>query len=274
MPIIGWLVNDTLYSFDEAEKIATDAGHFDRFSYSAIKAMRSQDRKETRLVLSPSTAGGCPRNRLLKMSVDYYVDPESMWKMFVGTAIHKALESGEDLEETKLETILSVPYTDASGVTLWVQTIMAGSIDKYTKHSKTLTDYKTTNKPFMVYDKQTNTKKARELPEPNHVIQTNLYRFMLELAGYPVEKIQIWYVQPGGVAARKMVNVPVWSLEDTYLEAIKLAIPLVTAMQTGELPPCTCVYKSNTYPDLCNDPEIVAGWQPAHLTAVLATNSL
>src|SRR5690348_14767543 len=109
MPLSGWLIRGKRISFENALSEAEKTGHFNRFPASYLKAIVRNERRESRLVLSPSAAGSCARNRLLKLTEDYYADPADYWAMFVGTAVHAGLEGSGDIEEKKLELMLKVP---------------------------------------------------------------------------------------------------------------------------------------------------------------------
>lgn len=247
MPLAGWLIKGQRVSFAEAYATARREGHFYRFPPAAWLALARQQRRLDRLRLSPSAAGGCARRTILELTEDYWADPESLWAPFVGTAVHQRLETGED----HAELLLSLPLRLQVGDTE-VEIPLTGTLDHYDPEYRRLTDYKTTSREFRFYDKRRRTYVERELPDPEHVVQTNLYRLLLEEHGYPVESIQIWYVRVVAGAARKVVSVPLWDREDAYYTALELAQPLAEAAVTGVLPPCTCRWPSKTDPDLCH----------------------
>lgn len=272
MPLTGWLVRKKRISFEDALSEAEKTGHFLRFPGSYLKAVQRSERREDRLVLSPSAAGSCPRERLLKMTEDFWADPADYWAMYVGTAIHAGLEGSGDIEELKLEVMLKVPVTLPNGVSKLVEFPLAGTLDHYSRPQRRLTDYKTTSS-FQSFDMRLKQRVDKVYPDPKHVTQLNLYRLMLEHHNYPVESIQLWYVQPVSGAPRKVVSAPLMDLEDAYYTAVELALPYVYALETGELPECTCVYKSKIDPDLCHSLTAAKLWSVDRLREIFAVNA-
>jgi hypothetical protein len=264
MPLAGWLVKGQRVSFEEALHTAKSEGFFYRFPAAYLEAVMRHERVESQLVLSPSAAGKCSRLRLLELTEDYYTDPAFKWAAFVGSAVHKRLEGGSGIGELKLQLMLNVPLSFPHYKI--VEIPLSGTLDHYDPEQRRLTDYKTTSRDFIEYDPVTKKRKARELPEPSHVIQTNLYRLLLETSGHSVDSIQVWYAKLDSGAARKVVSVPVMELEEIYYTAVELAVPLALAAETGELPECTCQYKSRIEPDLC---KTVTEWSPEKLRAAL-----
>jgi hypothetical protein len=157
---------------------------------------------------------------------------------------------------------IEVPVFDTAGEVARVTIPLSGTLDHYDAANKRLTDYKTTSRPFK-YKDASGKFVYRELPDTAHVVQANLYRLLLEHHGYPVESIQIWYVQPGATA-RQVVTVPLWPIEDAYFLAVSLGSPIAQAVITGELPPCTCRWASRQEPDLCKT-FTTETWHPANL---------
>jgi hypothetical protein len=269
MPLAGWLQRNKRISFEVALAEAETKGHFLRFPGSYLKALQRSERKESRLVLSPSAAGSCARNGLLKLTEDYYADPADYWAMHVGTAVHASLEGSGDIEEMKLELMLKVPVNLPDGTAKLVEFPLAGTLDHYSQSQRRLTDYKTTSS-FKQFDQKAKQQTDKEYPDPKHVTQLNLYRLMLESHNYPVDSIQLWYVQPISGAPRKVVSAPLMDLEDAYYTAVELAQPYVYALETGELPECTCQYKPKIDPNLCQS---VTVWNVDRLKAVFAANA-
>jgi len=192
--------------------------------------------------------------------VDYYADPKRAWSMFMGSAIHSRFEQHSDavgiLSEVELSMPLEVPLT-VNGESRVYTFPIVGTLDSYDPEHRRLIDFKTTSREFWYTDAETGKRKKRELPEEAHVVQANIYRMLLEYHGYPVDEIRIWYVRTVPNAPREFVEVPIWDDDEIYLTAVALATPLVRARELGELPPCTCRYRSGLDPDLCNEIEEV-----------------
>ena len=228
MPQLGWNVKGSLYTFDEALKIAQEKGHFHRFPPAALRVMRNKDRNP--YVLSPSSAAYCLRQRILRTQHDYYLDPDNVWAMSRGTAIHGYLdEEIEGISEMHLSTTLR--YTGEENEEYEIH--FAGTCDYYDPETKTLYDYKTT-KTFFEFVKGEG-RKAKAYPTPEHELQTNLYAMLLREHGMEVERIFIWYVSAGD--GRKMVEVEAWAPEEVEEAAYNLGSHLIAPKYKDELPP-------------------------------------
>lgn len=237
MPHVGWLVNANdetkYYSFDEAVKIAREVGSFYGWSEQAI--IKMQQTREDRDNLTGSGATRCHRQRILKADNDYYLDPIKLWAATLGTAVHEHLQDTDNPNhELRLSTTIPVNVPTDAGQTE-VEVYFSGTIDVYEPEQKRITDYKTVSS-FMRYDPERKKQVPRKFPEESHIIQINLYRYLCELHGLPVESAQIWYVRTDKSATRRMVSVPLWTLEEVEMAAIEYATPLAVYKVTGELP--------------------------------------
>lgn len=207
---------------------AVNDGHFFQFPPAALKAMT-----ETRVDgnwLSPSGADSCQRQRWLKAEHPYHLDLEKHWTPSLGNAVHSWLEGDGEDHELFMGTTIEVPVGDEV-----VTVEMKGTIDKYEAEHKRITDYKTI-KGWFRWNAEEGKQKKRKVPDDKHVLQINLYRLILEQNGYPVESAQIWYVVPSNIDSRKVVEVPLWDLQDTYYHAVELALPVAERILTGKLP--------------------------------------
>ncbi len=101
----------------------------------------------------------------------------------------------------------------------------------------TIYDWKTIS-DFMYFDAKTKKKVMRILPDPDHVLQINLYGLMLRWQGIEIDHLYLWYVKSEGKkdVARKLIDVPIMDMEDLYHLACELAEPLAWYQSTGELP--------------------------------------
>lgn len=255
MPAVGWYAGGQTYSFDEAEREARERGHFYRFPLAALQALRKRQERVDGWWLSPSSATGCPRKRLLMASEPYWVDPEKAWMAFVGSSIHGEFEHRGSLV-VRARTTLAVPVDGEL-----VEFPLAGTCDSYDPETRTLLDFKVTGKEFYETGED-GRRRARDLLTDEYVTQVNLYRLLLESNGMPVERAFLWYVRPVRDAPRKLVEVPLWDVETAYWRAVELAEPLARAMVTGQLPPCTCAYPAyGINPDLCKTVETWDGYE-------------
>lgn len=228
MPQVGWTIRGTNYSFDEALKIAKEKGHFGRFPPAALRAMLNKDRSPW--VFSPSSAGYCLRQKILRTQHDYYLDPDNVWKMSRGTAIHNYLDE-KIPGQSEMHLGMDLEFVDDAGE---IHTIrMQGTFDYYEPETKTMYDYKTT-KTFFTFEKGVG-RKEKQYPTPEHELQTNLYAMLARHHGMEVERIFVWYVSAGD--GRKLVEVPVWSQEDVEEAAYNLASHLIKPKVEGVLPP-------------------------------------
>lgn len=222
MGAIGWKIDGKNYSYEEAFDIAKRDGSFANFPPAALRAMERH--RVDGDWLSPSGAAGCPRQRILVRQVDYFVDPEKEWVPGVGTAVHNWLQDADDEHhESLLSCDLNVPLRDGRVVPFQLK----GSPDAYDPEHRRVYDYKT------VKDW-----KGKYYPYDSHVLQINLYRYLFEKNGHPVEDLVIWYVKQGGRDVRREAfHVPMWSMEDIENIAIEAAEPLAWYKLTGEIPP-------------------------------------
>jgi len=175
-----------------------------------------------------------------KLALRYWDDlnplaSEFLWSL-LGSAIHAELAKEADgvLIEQRVTK-------DVFGITL------SGQVDRYEIEDKTIADYKVTSVWSILLGLK-----------PEWEKQLNLYKFLLESEGYPVEQLKIHAVlrdfQTGKVAQANYpaipfmtLDVPVWNNEkiSSYIEervAIHKAEPLPCTMaERWQDPPCYAV---------------------------------
>lgn len=235
MPHIGYVVDGETYTFDQAIELAKRSGSFNNFPIAALHALRDT-REDGGKFLSPSQANGCHRQAILKGEEDYYLNPEQQWAAFVGTAVHKRLETEDEYTEMFLSMDLWVPVTDPSGTEWDIELKLQGTVDSYDPELRTILDYKTVSE-YRKYDPRLKRGADRTAADDDHVLQVNLYRMLLEVNGYPVDAAGIFYIQTYKEAKRNIFDVPLWDLDDTLELAVRLAEPLARYELLGELPP-------------------------------------
>lgn len=233
MPSIGWKVGKETYSYEEAMTIAEETGFFHDYPPAALSAMQ-----RTRVDghwLSPSSAGGCARQRVLLQTTDYYQDLVGEWSPGVGTAVHKWLQDGAAgsgaMLELSLSTSLLVPLRDGSVVPFRLQ----GTIDYYDSEFGRAYDYKTISE-FDYWHNGKRERVAKEIPSNTHLLQARLYGFLLRANGLDVKEYVLWYARLHSDGQRRPVVVDLWDDEEMETIACQIAEPLAWYQKTGELP--------------------------------------
>lgn len=227
MPLVGWEVGNKTYSLEEAIQIATEEGHFNRFPVAALRTMEKGQQERPTFSFSPSQASGCIRQRILKAEHPYRLNPDGVWKMSRGTAIHGYLD--EEIPGTS-ERTLKMPLYFILDDGSEVEILMTGTCDYYEPSTLTLFDYKTTGTFFT--NGPDGKRVAKVYPTPEHELQVNLYCSMLRAIGEPVERAFLWYVSASD--GRKVVSVDLWSQEECLDVAYNLASHVVVAKQAWE----------------------------------------
>jgi hypothetical protein len=234
MPAIGFIVAGKEYLYEEAFSIARSTGFFEGFPPAAVQAM--QRTRTDGHWLSPSAAGGCPRQRVLAATEDFYHDFKGEWSPGVGTAVHGWLHEAVGstphvVTERNLRTELLVPLRDGRVVPFDLQ----GTLDYYDPELKRAYDYKTVTD----FDYWHNGKKQwipRDLPSESHILQANLYTYLLRRNGFEVSEYWLWYVRLNKDGQTKPFLVDLWEDEDIEQLACNLAEPLAWYRETGEIP--------------------------------------
>ncbi len=247
MPAVGWwLGEDETVSFQEAREVAEREGEFAGWILPILVAMEAQARQERGLWVSPSQALVCPRLRVLQLTEPYYVRPEWVWAAMNGSAIHQRMaEVGEGVLEGYLHELplASSVRVRVSGVE--VDFPVRGTVDLYIPREARLVDVKTTSKLAA--------RGAVKVLE--HELQVNIYTWLLRENRYPVERAELWYVQPGlrnGRVQRQLVPVELLPHEEVGELLVAIAEPLARYAEEGVLPECRCVQRPFVYPDLCS----------------------
>lgn len=238
LPAIGWILkNGETISYDEAITRARTDGAFEKFPAPVLQAMR--DERVDGNWLSPSAAGSCLRQQVLKQTYDYYQDLEGSWTSFTGNAYHREIAyairgTGNDYHEERwIKLDLDITLRDGRQTTVTLQ----GTPDLFDTQTMTLYDWKTIG-DFVYYDTDLRQKVTRSLPYPEHELQINLYALIFRWQGLDIDRLFIWYVKSEGKkgVTRRLVHVPLWDLEDVYHTACELAEPIAWYRETGELP--------------------------------------
>lgn len=236
------------YTLDEALEIAEREGTFYGWVPAALRAMENS--RVDGDWLSPSQADNCARQRVLKATHDYYLDPDKQYLPFLGTAVHLLLaESEKDVDYVLTEQHLSaVVNVMVDGEVLPVT--VAGTADRIDTKHKRLTDYKGVAS-FRYYDKKLGRQVNREMPSPSHEVQANIYKWLAEQNGYEIDTVDIWYIRLERSGTRRLVEVEIWAPEDAGLMVADYA-QTIARQSEGELPPAEFLNPDHDKHWLCN----------------------
>lgn len=235
MPSIGWLLEDgSTISYEEAVSRARSEGAFEKFPAPVLQAM--QNERTDGDWLSPSAAGGCARQRVLKRTEPYLQSLEAAWTTFTGNAYHREIANVKaygTIPEEFMSMELHFKLRDGRDHTMTMQ----GTADLRDVHNNSLYDWKTIG-DFAYYDANLKKRVNRQLPYYHHELQINLYGLIVRWHNIPLDHLYIWYVKSEGKkgVTRRLVEVPLWDIEDLYHHACELAEPLAWYEVTGELP--------------------------------------
>jgi hypothetical protein len=245
MPRVGWIIGGVRYSDEEVLEKARENGHFHVYPLPFWEALIRNTTSDRGIRLSPSSAGRCARLNLLKATEPYWLDPDKAFPLLRGTAWHGLMEHGEGSEIT-LQLPITVPIDSGP-----VEVLLRGRLDYYDAATQRIIDFKSVGK-WWYFDAKSGKRVQKPLPEPEHVVQVNLYRLLAEHNNMPVREALIWYFQDAERVPRTIVPVDLWTLEDAYYEASELARPIAEAIHLRRLPPCTCKYPGyGMHIDLC-----------------------
>lgn len=184
------------------------------YPHQVLSAMASEVRNQKGI----STTGiiQCLRKTYLQMKEDYYVAPSDLYPAFRGQMIHSIMDRVPIAEEQDL--IKERNYqVDIDGVTF------SGRVDVFSPRLKLLIDYKTTVN-FPKYGKA----------YKSHSLQVNIYRWLLEKNGFPIDRIEIVYMN-----MRDILRIPVKLMDiDTLTDYIYSRVSLLNfALQSNTPPP-------------------------------------
>jgi hypothetical protein len=223
VPAIGFRTAAGLdVPYAEALRMAQEAGLWEGFPPSAIRAM--QDHRVDGYWLSPSAAGGCPRQKLIQTQEDYFLKLEKQWTPMVGKAIHATL-AGHSVDTGDTEQTLScdLVVTLRNGDT--VHSELRGTPDHI--EDRRLYDYKTV------------TTWRNNIPDTHHIVQIQLYYYLCKRNAIEIDELILWYVRQSasnGEIRRQGFVIEKWDIHDIEGIAEELAEPIAWFQKTGELP--------------------------------------
>lgn len=147
-------------------------------------------------MISATSLTGCLRESYLKSKFDIMPTPKDLWFTTRGTLAHSILEPikervvahdlFKDISPDRFLVEQRFGYSFEIEVNGVVESVtVSGQIDLYDKQLRRLIDYKSIGDnglPFIL-----------DGAKPEHVTQTNIYKFLLETHGFPVDEIVITY---------------------------------------------------------------------------------
>lgn len=184
MAQIGWQDdNGKTVLFADALAIAESEGSWNSIPFEVLALIKQQVTKVRPDGISVTQLLGCPRKVFLEKTNDWYSHPIENWPALRGTLVHSLLEqTGGQSAEIEVRYERQHRGITISGQPDSVRTIGTGK-------RRLLRDWKSTNKlPY--YDNAYS----------GHKMQTNVYRWLLELDPRFTE-IEIVYISMDGVKA-------------------------------------------------------------------------
>lgn len=182
MAQIGWITDDgEPVLFEDALAVSEVEGSWAGVPHEVLTLIREQVTKERPEGISVTQLLGCPRKVVLEKQNDWFSHPLENWPALRGTIVHSMLEQVEG-DRTMVEERYEKEY---KGVTLSGQPDSVRVLGSGKR--RLIRDWKSTNKlPY--YDNA----------YPSHRLQTNIYRWLMELDPRFTE-IEIVYVSMDGV---------------------------------------------------------------------------
>jgi CRISPR/Cas system-associated exonuclease Cas4 (RecB family) len=184
MAQIGWLSdNGQEVSFEGALAISEAEGSWNGMPHEVLMLIREQVTKERPDGISVTQLLGCPRKVFLEKTNDWFSRPADNWPAMRGTLVHSLLEqTGGQNSEVEVRYEKTYKGVTISGQPDSVRTLGSGK-------RRLLRDWKSTNKlPY--YDNAYS----------SHKLQTNIYRWLMDLDPRFTE-IEIVYISMEGVKA-------------------------------------------------------------------------
>lgn len=205
-------------------------GFFEKFPPAVLRTLAKNDQERDPFVFSPSSAGYCLRQKMLRQHHDYWLDIKNVWSMARGSALHNYVDehiAGQS--EQRLGTDLVFTDEDETQYTIRLE----GTLDYYEPSTKTLYDYKTT-KTFVYYN-HAGKRINKEYPTPEHELQVNIYAWLLRHHDNEVKRAYLWYVS--GSDTMKDITVELWPNDEVENVIYTMAERLIIPKYHNQLPP-------------------------------------
>lgn len=163
-----------------------------------LVSMSKESSRRQDVAYSSSTLSQCPRQFVLMQRNDYHENPDDYYARWMGTLGHLAVESSGPYigvsQEVRYHFPVSVDGLDFE---------LSGQPDWYDTSLHQVDDYKYTGYP-------------PNAPREEHEAQLNVYAWLLENNGLPVETARVIYLHPKSRSTGKRqttYHVPLWSTD-------------------------------------------------------------
>lgn len=206
MPRCGILcpVDQTKISDEECLSCRTGApraGEHCVFTFEMLAGMMDGSGRERAHVSATMLTSGCPRRVVLERQTDWHANPQTAFAAWRGTMGHAMTERHPEpgcVYEQRFETELAIAGRKQK---------ITGQVDKIDLNQRLITDFKTKTESKL---------KRLKAPQPEHVLQLNIYRWLLTV-GWPQRKLTVGdrvYVprKPAGIAIDRL-RLVYWSME-------------------------------------------------------------
>lgn len=181
-----------------------------QFTYPVLKGMVANEEKE-REGIHVTSLLNCLRKVVLDQRHELYLSPEQAYWAFRGQLAHSIVE----LAQTDTALVEQRFTRDVEGITI------VGTPDVIYPDKGLLVDYKTT---AMV---------PKKGPYPHHVLQVNIYRWLVQ-AHYRIDRLEIVYLDMKGTVR---CDAPLMTLREVEEFIVPRARLLKRGLEGGELPP-------------------------------------
>ena len=169
----------------------------------------------------------CHREVWLKKKFDYYEKPESLYRAWHGTQLHKMLACDQTNTIKEMRITKEIRVCEKS---YW----FCGKFDYYDAANKILADVKTVKEIV-----------EKWLPNEHHVVQLNLYACLAASVGFNVRKLELHYFDN---KRSHITEARLWKEEECLDYLYKNLIPLSIAIERQEIP----TYKKIRKCDYCS----------------------
>lgn len=181
-----------------------------QFTYPVLKGMVANEEKE-REGIHVTSLLNCLRKVVLDQRHELYLSPEQTYWAFRGQLAHSIVE----LAQTDSAVVERKFTREVEGITI------VGTPDVIYPDKGLLVDYKTTAMT------------PKKGPYPHHVLQVNIYRWLVQ-AHYRIDRLEIVYLDMKGTVR---CDAPAMTLKQVEEFIVPRARLLKRGLEGGELPP-------------------------------------
>ena len=143
----------------------------------AVLRLMARELKQESYLYRATNLTRCPAQAYLQTILDYDIALEDLYiSSFRGAFVHSLLEV--EMREDP-DHVIEVRFKSEVG-----GKIVSGKVDNYNKETKTLIDYKSIK----------DSTSPKYLPKEQQLKQMEVYTYLLDKAGYPVDRVIIEYI--------------------------------------------------------------------------------